>query len=318
MLRRLASSALFLSFVLQGARAGAAPSASELSAARDLFREAELDEQRGNFDAALQKMQRVGRVKMTPGVRVHIAFAEEKLGRLVAALDDYSAAEREAEDDPTDKREEILRTIRAPLQRLRAVVPQLRIDIDAAHAPTGLRVSLDESPVDAALFNVPMRISVGEHRVSAVAAGYAPFAATLSASEASSHRVEITLAKASADSESAPSSHGTAAQDWTSTNGARSRPPTLLAAGGAVVLLGGGIVSFVAAGNTAQSERERCAMLPSCDPEKTTIRALDSLAIGGVVGGAALATLAVYWWMQPAPASKRAFVVTPFGAAGNF
>ncbi len=39
------------------------------------------------------KIRRAGAVKLTPGLRFHIALCEERLGQLVAALDGYAAAQ---------------------------------------------------------------------------------------------------------------------------------------------------------------------------------------------------------------------------------
>ena len=73
--------------------ARADPTPGELAAARELFARAEKDEDAGRWAEALDKVRRASSVKMTAGLRFHIALCEEKLGQLVAALADYTAAE---------------------------------------------------------------------------------------------------------------------------------------------------------------------------------------------------------------------------------
>jgi hypothetical protein len=63
----------------------AEPTKTELAAARDLFARAERDEDGGRWGDALDKLRRASSVKMTPGIRFHIALCEENLGQLVAA-----------------------------------------------------------------------------------------------------------------------------------------------------------------------------------------------------------------------------------------
>jgi len=310
MVRRTATLALLLGFFFGGRTAHADPSASELLAARELFREAEADEQRGNFEAALEKMKRVARVKSTPGVRVHIAYAEETIGKLVAALDDYTNAEREALEEKPEKRDELLRSIRPALERLRSVVPQLKVEMDPSHSPADLSIMVDGQVIASSLINLPMRVEPGEHKVEARATGYLTFQRTLETAAGTSHSVAIVLAKAPSAPKADPSP---------SPPQSETRTGALLATGGAVLFVGGGVASFLVAGSNAESERTRCAALPACEPDRSSVRVFDSLAIGGFVAGAALATVAVILWTKPAPKPTQAHVrFTPFGAQGAF
>ena len=72
------------------------PSPADLQAARELFAKAEKDEDARNWESALDKLQKAGAVKMTPGIRVHMARCEENLARLTQAADDYIAAMTQA------------------------------------------------------------------------------------------------------------------------------------------------------------------------------------------------------------------------------
>src|SRR5271156_1025964 len=122
------------------------PSKTELAAARDLFSRAERDEDAGRWTDALDKLRRAGTVKMTPGIRFHIALCEEKLGQLVAALADYAAADAAARSEGN---KDVLDAIGDPLAALRARVPTITITL-AADA-RGMEVTLDGLPLASGL-----------------------------------------------------------------------------------------------------------------------------------------------------------------------
>ena len=72
------------------------PAQRDVQSARDQFASAKRDEDAGNWQAALEKLEKVGSFKMTPGVRFHIAFCNENSGRLSLAVDGYLAAMTQA------------------------------------------------------------------------------------------------------------------------------------------------------------------------------------------------------------------------------
>src|SRR5258706_15123609 len=101
-----------------------APSQAQVQAARELFQEAERDEDAKRWAEALEKLRRVAAVRLTPGVRYHIALCEENLGQLVAALADYTLAENQAR---AENAQDVLRLVGKKLESLRARVPRLTI-----------------------------------------------------------------------------------------------------------------------------------------------------------------------------------------------
>ena len=68
------------------APAARAQSDEDLAQARVLFNEALSQETAGDWAGALEKMQKVSRVKLTPQVRYHLARCKEHLGRHTEAL----------------------------------------------------------------------------------------------------------------------------------------------------------------------------------------------------------------------------------------
>lgn len=122
-----------------------AQSSSDLQAARDLFAEAYRDEQEGRFQAAIDKLERVARVKETPAVRFRIAASTEGLGRLREARDLFravaaaGAATRGADQAIADEAAH-----RA--SALDARIPRLVVTLDPRW-PAGTRASLDGNAV---------------------------------------------------------------------------------------------------------------------------------------------------------------------------
>src|SRR4051812_3669691 len=70
---------------------GLAQTPEELQQARELFQEAYKDEQERRFSEALEKFQRVARVKESAAVRYRIAAVLEGAGRIREARDSFRA-----------------------------------------------------------------------------------------------------------------------------------------------------------------------------------------------------------------------------------
>ncbi|MDP9000908.1 MAG: hypothetical protein M3O46_12435, partial [Myxococcota bacterium] len=80
---------------LGAAVAQAAPPAP-IERARQLFVQAEEDEDAERWSDALDKFRAVSQVRLTAGVRYHLALCEEHLGQLARALEDYRSAQDQA------------------------------------------------------------------------------------------------------------------------------------------------------------------------------------------------------------------------------
>src|SRR5438105_1618308 len=96
-----------LTGVLSAATSQGAPT-DTLERARQLFVQAEIDEDKERWSEALEKLRAVSQVKLTAGVRYHLALCEEHLGQLVRALSDYRAAEEQAR---TENAKDVLRIV---------------------------------------------------------------------------------------------------------------------------------------------------------------------------------------------------------------
>jgi len=304
------------------------PSKTELAAARDLFSRAERDEDAGRWTDALDKLRRAGTVKMTPGIRFHIALCEEKLGQLVAALADYAAADAAARSEGN---KDVLDAIGDPLAALRARVPTITITL-AADA-RGMEVTLDGLPLASGLLGTPVPVDVGPHTVQARAAGKPPFSKAVNAVEKQTATVEVTWASGAASAPAiggAPVVPSSAQQLAPETSSAPSRPlPTAAIATTAVAtaIVGFGVASYFIAGGKQSSAETQCLteLAAACDNLKGGVRTWDALALSAWIAGGAVGALSVYLWTRPVVGasekpSPAALVVGPgaMGVRGEF
>jgi hypothetical protein len=216
------------------------PTPSELQAARELFAHAEKDEDAAHWEAALDKLQRAASVKMTPGLRFHIALCEEKLGRLVDALHDYNASEVQARQSGN---REVLDAVTESIAALRAHIPSLTVNIPPDAKTTA--VTVDGAPLASELWGTALPVDVGPHTVRATADNRVPFSATVSTLEREAKVVDVRLLETTPTpvvaSVSQPASLGP-------TPHLVKRGGAVVASAGTIALVGVGIASFLVAG----------------------------------------------------------------------
>jgi hypothetical protein len=281
----------------QPARCGEPSPDAALSAARDLFFAAEQDEDAGHWSDALDKLQRVAQVKLTPGIRYHTALCEEHLGRLVAALNDYKAA---AEQARVEQANDVLRLVdRRVIDSTERVA---RITIVVVPPLPDATVRLDGRPVAK---GEPVLADPGTHSIDADAPGCRTSVTTVTVQERDATRVEITLdpdvppawptfASASGGvqtHEAAPPPHDPPADS-------RNRAVALIAGTSAVVLGAGGLAAYLVASREHDESVQSCAQMLSrqtgaCDSQKNAVRAWDWVGVGAWAGAAAAGAVAV-------------------------
>jgi hypothetical protein len=303
--------ALFLGTVLALAMSGAPalaaePTPGQLQAARDLFTAATKDEDAQRWSDALDKLRRVADVKLTAGVRYHIALCEEKLGQTATALAYYteaqSAAEREHDKDVLD--------LVTPefLAGLRGRVSTLAIDVPDTIA--GADVTLDGQPEPKGLWGVAVPVDPGPHHIEAHAPGRVSFVCDLIVREREVTVLDVTMPMLPAipvappppsPRQHAPTLPVRSEPPPPSSESSRSLAAPLGTTIGAVLLAGGGLGAFLLAGNAQSSGQTQCAARASgsCDDLRAPVRDWDSVALGAWVGSAILATAAVVLWAAP-------------------
>lgn len=311
----LRSLAVLAAVGLLASTARAAPTDVELRAARQLFLDAEKDEDAGRWADALEKLRRVAEVKPTPGVRSHAALCEEHLGQLARALDDYTAAQTQASaDGATD----VLRFVAKRLAGLGPRVPRLTVQLVPA-VPDAV-VTLDGTGLGPSVLGVPIPVDPGEHAIEATSTGRLPVRRTIAIRERDTTVVELELSEPPAPPP-APASAQLPGRSPTTlvlsdrfapeASPAPSRLAASLSTAGAVALAGGGVAAYVLAGSARSSAIAQCARIVSdspdaCDAPRNGVRAWDATAALAWLGAAGVGALAVVLWAQPGEASVAA------------
>jgi len=332
LVRRLTTGGLLIAATsIMPAGARAAPPQQQLQAARDLFAQAEQDEDTEHWVEALDKLQRVASVKLTAGVRYHIALCEEHTGRLASALADYGAAEDQA---VVENAQDVLRLVGIEMAPLIARVPRLAIHV--APEVSAATVTLDGTLVAPEHLGATITVDPGSHRVEARAPGHATTSVVVTMHERDVTFLEVGLRPTAVTpgptETTGPVGRGLAAS--------RSDPPErsaaahghtvpIIATALAVALAGAGIGAYLAADAAHADGVRDCAEVASsspdaCDSLKNSVRVWDWTATGAWAGAVATAAIAAALWArptrEPAPTALGWLVLGPgtVGAAGTF
>jgi hypothetical protein len=134
---------------------------AERSAARELGNQGLEDFQRGDFPAALDKLQRAHDIVHLPTTGLWLGRTLDKVGRLIDASERYLEVTRmqlaaDALPQHVQAKEEAARDRQALLPR----IPQVTIVVRGAQ---GAQVRLDGKPVPAALVGAPQPMDPGNH-----------------------------------------------------------------------------------------------------------------------------------------------------------
>jgi hypothetical protein len=295
------------------ARPDAGPTAADLKAARDLFMAAEKDEDAGRWADALDKLERVGAVRRTPGVRYHTALCEEQLGHLKAAIEDYKGASAQAHDENAT---DVLRSVDKRLADASERIPHITVVV-APSAPDAT-VLLDAQPVTP---GTAVAVDAGEHKIEARAAGRVPAERTVTVVERDAISVQLPLdpiaspapvVVAPPASSQGPSTPSPQAQ--------RDRAVAIASTVAAVVLAGGGVAAYLVAGNKRSDGKAACAQAltedaAACDPERNAVRTWDWIAVGAWAGAAVVATVATVGFVHLGHDGEARVAVGPTSVA---
>ena len=138
----------------------AAQDEQALSQARAQFNEAIALQTAGDCAGALEKLQAVARIKLTPHVQFNIALCEERLGRLVAALGHYRLALVDAEAQSIS---DVSEPARAAIESLEGRIPRLVIVRGSGAARAS--IALDATVLGDANIGSELRRDPGPHRI---------------------------------------------------------------------------------------------------------------------------------------------------------
>ncbi|MGH7270986.1 MAG: hypothetical protein ACREJ3_11200 [Polyangiaceae bacterium] len=328
-LRRVARPGIAVaSVVLATARtAPAAPQDARLAAARELFASAERDEDNQMWSRALAKLRDVASVKLTAGVRYHVALCEEHLGQIAAALDDFTDAEALAR---TEDASDVLQLVGAKVANLTSRVPRLVIHV-VPDLP-GAIVTLDGDPVPPVRIGTVIPLDPGNHRLETNCPGRVRTVTIVTLNERDSTTMDVPLGAFAVPTPPATKAPGAARTAPTSDAGGVRWPAALRFAeiattSGAAVLSGVGIGAYLAAGTAHEDSVRICAGVVStdpsaCDAQKNLVRRWDWFAAFAWVGALTSATVAVVLWSKgeshPYPSARIVVAPGAVGVAGRF
>jgi hypothetical protein len=295
---------------LPATTAQAAPDAKELSRARAKFQQATELEQAGQYTNAIELFREVGQVRMTPQVRYHIAFCEEKLGRLVAALGGYELAQSQASEVGAAFDKEVA----ARIEDLRSRIPKLVIR--RGKSAKAANIELDGVKLGQSSLGVEMPADPGPHTVSAKAPGYEQFTQTVELAERETKDVEIELVKLA---EGATGGTGIGDRGVTSDEKSPSKVPPLVIGGIGLASLAASGVFFLMRQDKLNQLDDKCpgGTCPGDDPslEQTydDAKTYNTLSmVTGVVGVVGVGVAATWLLTQKSPEKpKTGWQLTP-------
>lgn len=272
------------------------PSDAELAAARTLFGEVRELERQGRWAEALPKLEAIGKVRMTPQVRFHIALCMLHTGKLVAARNGFELARREARADDADQ---VIQESSSHIESLEARIPTLHIKL--ATQPIGVTVNIGENSIQTGLLTVPIPLDPGTHRIRVSAPGHQTAESNVQLDEGMNSELVVALVPVA--SESAPHNPSPAPP------APPSRPPepkdndtlgwVLLGTGGA--LFASATVTAIVRSKAISDIDAACPSHRDCDPslENTRDRAATygtlSVVLAGL-GAVALGTGGYVLW----------------------
>ena len=305
----------------------AAP-ADPVERARALFAQAESDEDSERWSDAIVKLRAVAQVKLTAGVRYHLALCEEHLGQLARALSDYRDAEDQAR---LENAQDVLRIVGKQVSALDPRVPRLTIRVVPPLPAVSL--TLDGAPIDDGPTHAARPVEPGVHYVEATAPGRATSTTAVTLREYESRLLDVSVGEAvrepsSATSSPSPSPSPSPSQTTTLPSQApRPRAAPIVATTVSVALAGAGAEAFLIAGAEHDSAVHTCSLTPNpaadaCDWLKNRVRAWDFTAAGAWGGALLAATTALVLWAKPSADSASAVTwmlgPTAVGVRGHF
>jgi hypothetical protein len=259
------------------------------------------------------KIRRASAVKLTPGIRFHLALCDEQLGHLTVAFAEYTAAQTAAQ---AEKNQEVLDLVTEPLRELKVRTPTVTVNLPKRFmvGGSGAEVRLDGATLPASSFATAVPVDVGSHTIQATAPGQVPYAMTLTVVERQAATLDIqflptgtpvpsaVVAPAAPVAEAGatpPSTAAPAPSAVESPSSARPHTLAIIATASAIGLVAAGVGAFAIAGSDQSYYDGLCANKgPGCG-NATAVRGWDGAALGAWIAGAGVGVVAVVLWTKP-------------------
>jgi tetratricopeptide (TPR) repeat protein len=179
------------------------PATADVTSAKRLFNEATALESRGQWSEAADKLREAIGIKETPGLRYHLAYAEEHMGQLVEALSDYERAATLLEAGA--QAPDVAKLVGPARDRLRERTPTLllRLPPNVAQA----KLTVDDRPMAMTSSQQVIPLNPGAHRLLLAAPGHEPLTLDVRMNEGERHTLdaELTPRRSAAPDTAAPS-----------------------------------------------------------------------------------------------------------------
>jgi hypothetical protein len=291
---------------------GAAPAPAQTgntAAAEVLFQEGRRLFQAGKFAEACPKLAESNRLDPATGTLLTLALCHEGEGKLASAWAEFTDVEGRSQREGRDDRVKIARE-HATALRPRLSTLAVEVSPETAQTP-GLELRVDGVVLGTGSFGVAVPVDGGEHRVEASAPGKTPWQGTVSV-KPESDAVRVSVPGLS----DAPAATTTTAQPEAKAtlvhadpgSGSGMNTAALITAGAGVVALGvGTYLAFDAKGDYDAAKKECDGTVCDDGPFQASEDARSQGTIATVVfvvGGAALATGAVLWFLAPSASEE--------------
>lgn len=176
-----------------------AQSAEDVAAARQLAAEGAKSFNAGDYPAAIDRFTRAEALYHAPPHQLYLARANAKLGKLVAAREHYLKISKETLAANAPKA--FIDAQKSANEELKTIEPKIgNLQIDVKGAPAGAKVdvTIDGTPMSAALLGVSRPADPGTHKIEAKTTGMAG-EASVTLAEGGSEKVEVELKAVAGD-----------------------------------------------------------------------------------------------------------------------
>jgi tetratricopeptide (TPR) repeat protein len=307
------------------------PTEEELAAARALFKDAMDREAANDWEQALEILEKVAQVKMTPQVRYHIALCKENLGSLVEAINGFELAEQEARAQGEAGRS-VADNAPKHAAKLRARVAQLRIRVTGRISVS--KIFIDGRDVSLALLDTDIPVDPGKHRVQVKRDGEVVDDRDIVLGEAQSKTIELTIDDPEPLKDPEPNPYQPDPQpdkpepvpvkDVDPFDPAYKLPAYAVAAAGGAMLIASGALWGLRGATIKNVRCDDPDAYTGCNPDDSATAELgqrydiaSKVMLG--VGLAAVAAGVTLWFLLPTDdgSAPAAFGIEPVGAGGR-
>jgi hypothetical protein len=282
------------------------PSAGEIQLAKEMLRDAIVEEKAGKCGDAIAILKQAAAIKESPDILMHLGDCQAKTGHLKEALTSLQHALELARQE---RERSATQALGPKIETLKARIPTLTLRVP--EGVSGVSAKVDDDVVPNDRLGNALQLDPGEHAVSVTADGRKPFAQKVQLAEKDATELKIELLPTGGTG-------ATGAVVGTSRRGpdtgAKQAPVrssgiplgTWMAGSAALALAVGGVVAFVVAGSEASDGKADCATKKTCDEKAIdSVHQLDTAALVLWIGAGIGAGVAVTFFVLDGKKAAR-------------